>query len=186
MSAYGVYLNKDQSTTFSAKCQKAKPWRTIPPRLFFMALRSALRPSASSRSPKPPGGNDQSNGKKQRVLAAACTDSTRDRIGVFLASAPSYASSSKRWQLWPSRGTAPFPIYAKPQPALQRRLIMSKLLIATALTAALSTQALAVPGAGPPSYRDAVPGAGRDSHRYVQPRSEQLQKQSQVWQTARQ
>ena len=38
--------------------------------------------------------------------------------------------------------------------------IMSKFLIAIALTAALSTPALAVPGAGPPNYRDAVPEAG--------------------------
>ena len=59
------------------------------------------------------------------------------------------------------------PIYAEPQPALQRRvIIMSKLLIAIALTAALSTPALAVPGAGP------------DYHRYVQ--SERHQKQSQA------
>ena len=38
--------------------------------------------------------------------------------------------------------------------------IMSKFLIAIALTAALSTPALAVPEAGTPKVRDAVPGAG--------------------------
>ena len=48
--------------------------------------------------------------------------------------------------------------------------IMSKLLIAIALTAALSTPALAVPETGTPKARDAVPGAGplnyRDNVRY--------------------
>ena len=54
---------------------------------------------------------------------------------------------------------------------------MNRLLIAVALVA-LSTPALAVPGTGSPNYRDALPGAGRDYHRYVQPESEQHQKQS--------
>ena len=43
--------------------------------------------------------------------------------------------------------------------------IMSKLLIAIALTAALSTPALAVPEAGTPKERDAVPGAGPLNYR---------------------
>jgi len=43
--------------------------------------------------------------------------------------------------------------------------IMSKFLIAIALTAALSTPALAVPEAGTPKERDAVPGAGPLNYR---------------------
>jgi hypothetical protein len=56
------------------------------------------------------------------------------------------------------------------QQPMDRLKIMSKLLIAIALTAALSTPALAVPETGTPKARDAVPGAGplnyRDNVRY--------------------